>query len=146
MITGNIRDAKRYFCVNDKFEKAFEILDGLDLSSNERITVEEGVFWINIAEFEEAPSGEKLFETHEKFLDLHFVISGEKKFGYANAETLSERIPFDVEKDIMYLEGKADVITLKKGDFCLVFPEDAHIPVLGKGEGLLKKAIVKIRF
>ena len=45
MILGNIKDAKRYFCTNEKFEKAFEILKDLDESASERITVEDGVFW-----------------------------------------------------------------------------------------------------
>lgn len=145
MIFGNIKDAKRYFCTNDRFEKAFEILKGLDSTANERITVEDGVFWINIAEFDEVATGEKQFEAHRDFLDLHFIIEGEEKFGYADIERLTEAKAYDKENDYLLLSGDADVLTLKKGDFCVVFPEDAHIPVMGKGDGKLKKAIVKIK-
>lgn len=145
MIFGNIKDAKRYFCVNKRFERAFEILNGLDASQTERITVEDGIFWINIAEFEEIAPGEKPFEAHRDFLDLHFIIEGEEKFGYADIERLTETKAYDEENDYLLLSGEADVLTLKKGDFCVVFPEDAHIPVMGKGDGKLKKAIVKIK-
>ena len=145
MIFGNIKDAKRYYCINESFEKAFEILKSLDETATERITVEDGVFWINIAEFDEIAPGEKQFEAHRDFLDIHFIISGEEKFGYADIEKLSETKEYDAENDYLLLSGEADVLTLKKGDFCVVFPEDAHIPVMGKGDGKLKKAIVKIK-
>ncbi len=145
MILGNIKDAKRYFCVNERFEKAFEILKGLDASASEKITLEDGVFWINIAEFEEIAPGEKQAEAHKDFLDLHFIIEGEEKFGYADIERLTETKEYDKENDYLLLSGDVDVLTLKKGDFCIVFPEDAHIPVLGKGDEKLKKAIVKIK-
>lgn len=145
MILGNIKDAKRYFCVNKRFERAFEILNGLEASQTEGIIVEDGVFWVNIAEFEEISPSEKYLEAHRDFLDLHFIIEGEERFGYADAERLSEVKAYDKEKDYLLLSGEADVLTLKKGDFCIAFPEDAHIPVMGKGDGMLKKAIVKIR-
>ena len=145
MIFGNIKDAKRYYCVNERFEKAFVILTRLDVSASERITIEDGIFWINIAEFDDVSDGEKQAEAHKDFLDIHFIISGEEKFGYADIERLTEAKSYDKENDYLLLSGEVDVVTLKKGDFCVVFPEDAHIPVMGKGEGKLKKAIVKIK-
>lgn len=145
MILGNIKDAKRYFCANEKFEKAFEILKDLDESASERITVEDGIFWINIAEFDSIEAGEKPLEAHKDFLDIHFIISGEEKFGYADIERVSETKAYDTENDYLLLSGDADTVTLKKGDFCVVFPEDAHSPCMAKGEGKLKKAIVKIK-
>ena len=145
MILGNIKDAKKYFCTNERFEKAFEILKSLDDSATERITVEDGIFWVNIAEFDEVSDGEKQFEAHRYFLDIHFIISGEEKFGYADIEKLCETQAYDAENDYLLLSGDADAVTLRKGDFCVVFPEDAHIPVMAKGEGKLKKAIVKIK-
>ena len=117
----------------------------LDESASERITVSEGIFWINIAEFNEVSDEKKPFEAHRDFLDIHCVISGEEKFGYADIEKLSETKEYDAENDYLLLSGDADVVTLKKGDFCVVFPEDAHIPVMAKGDGILKKAIVKIK-
>lgn len=145
MIVGSIKNAERYFCVNKDFEAAFKILKGLDEASNERITIRDGEFWINIAEFEEISAGEKHLEAHRDFLDLHFIIEGEEHFGYADAEGLTEVKAYDKENDYLLLSGEADALTLKKGDFCVFFPEDAHIPVMGKGDGRLKKAIVKIK-
>lgn len=145
MIVENIKDAKRYFCVNDRFEKAFEILGSENLKFGEKIVVEDGAFWINFAEIDKAASGEKLFEAHRDFLDLHFVIEGEETFGYSDISRLTEEKSYDAEGDFLLLSGKADTLTLKKGDFCVVFPEDAHIPVFAKCSGVLKKAIVKIK-
>lgn len=145
MILGNMENADRYIGINKDFAKAFELLRGLTESSSERITVRDGEFWINIAEFDEIAPGEKLFEVHKNFLDLHFIINGEEEFGYADIKTLTESKPYDEENDYLLLSGDAASFNLKKGDFCIVFPEDAHIPCMSKGNGILKKAIVKIK-
>ncbi len=145
MIFGNINDAEKYFPVNRYFAEAFGLLKGLDGSEHERITVKDGTFWINFAEFDEIATGDKPFEAHKDFLDIHYIIEGEEKFGCANTESLTESRPYDKENDYLLLSGSADILTLKKGDFCIVFPEDAHIPCMSKGNEKLKKAIVKIK-
>lgn len=145
MILGSINNAEKYFPINNRFAEAFARLKSLNGSEREKITVEDGIFWINLAEFEEIGTDNKLFEAHKDFLDIHYIIEGEEKFGFANIDGLTEVRPYDKENDYMLLNGNADILTLKKGDFCIVFPEDAHIPCMAKGGETLKKAIVKIK-
>lgn len=51
-----------------------------------------------------------------------------------------------VAKDYILLKGGMDKLLLKEGEFCIVFPEDAHLPGgFGRTTDKLKKAIVKIK-
>jgi beta-galactosidase beta subunit len=51
--------------------------------------------------------------------------------------------PFDVENDFaLYAETPSTYFTALPGDFYIVYPEDAHAPVIG--EGVLRKLIVKV--
>lgn len=52
--------------------------------------------------------------------------------------------PYEKENDCVLFSDIPEVFfTLKPGQFAVVFPEDAHAPAIG--EGIIKKAIVKIK-
>lgn len=146
MILGNIKNAKRYFGTNQNFADVFKTLASLDKNTKPgKIEIKKDSVWISIADFNECPSGKRLFEAHKDFLDIHFILSGTEKFACADTDTLKIENEYDSTQDFMLLSGDGNEFTLCEGDFCVVYPEDAHIPVLGIGHDVLKKAIVKIK-
>ena len=49
------------------------------------------------------------------------------------------------EKDITWLIGSGDFVTLAAGQFAIVWPGDAHMPGLDAGvPGTVRKIVVKI--
>ena len=87
----------------------------------------------------------KVFEANRKFIDIHFMIDGEETFGYANVNDLRAITEYNDKEDYLLLNGNINRIRLGNGDFCIVFPEDAHIPAMEYGGSKkAKKAIVKI--
>ena len=77
---------------------------------------------------------EKLtWEAHHRAIDIHFVVDGGEKIGYADIRklTVTEDHP---EEDYMLLEGDGDFLTLEPGYFVITFPEDAHAPSMTDGE------------
>jgi YhcH/YjgK/YiaL family protein len=142
MITGNIRDAYRYFSVHRDFKKAFEILSGLTVSIENGSHKIDGLT-VNVSNPKK--NDEKPFEAHRKYIDLHFIIEGEEDFGYANINYASPTTEYNGADDYLLLEGEKGRTRLKTGDFCITFPEDAHAPALVGGEGeSVKRAVVKI--
>ena len=86
------------------------------------------------------------FEAHRKFLDIHYVIDGVECMGYADIDTLTPTTEYNDEKDYQMLKGHVNKIILNKGDFCVVFPEDAHLPqMIGDDGKWVKKAVVKMK-
>ncbi len=85
-------------------------------------------------------------EAHREYLDIHYVLCGEEGFGYADVSSLTPTTDYNSEKDYILLKGGMDKLLLKEGEFCIVFPEDAHLPGgFGRTTDKLKKAIVKIK-
>ena len=145
MITGNIKDAKRYYSIIESFEEAFEFLKTLDENSAPG-SHNFDTFRVNVVETETSEKENAVFEAHRDFLDIHFVLCGEEGIEYADVNNLTVTKEYDSAEDYMLLSGKGYRFSLKKGDFCIVFPEDAHAPCLLSGNSKhLKKAIVKIK-
>ncbi len=73
------------------------------------------------------------WEAHHRAIDIHFVVSGREKIGYADMKNLTVTRN-EPENDVMLLEGEGDFLTLEAGYFMLTFPEDAHAPSMAVGE------------
>ncbi len=148
MIIANIKDAKRYIEVNQNFEKAFEFLKTLTKDSQKGPFEFEG-FRGNVMEIENlgdaSENKETVLEAHRDYLDIHYVIDGSEAIGYANIDTLESTTDYNKDDDYQLLKGDMYKVYLKEGDFCIVFPEDAHAPAMYAYNKKLKKAVVKIK-
>ena len=149
MIIGNKKDFLRYKKLNEAFGCAFSFLETLSEDSVNASIDENGVQGgISVIAKSNifADGGPKCFEAHRKNIDIHYVLQGEERFGYAHIDTLCPTTEYNEESDYLLLAGEAAYFTLRPGDFCIVFPEDAHIPCLTCGDTeTVKKVILKIR-
>lgn len=149
MIVGNKKDFSRYKELNEAFGCAFAFLESLSEDSSKASIDENGVRGgiSVIAKSDTFADGEpKCFEAHRKNIDIHYVLQGEERFGYAHVDTLYPKTEYNEEGDYLLLNGEAAYFTLRPGDFCIAFPEDAHIPCLTSGDTeKVKKVILKIR-
>lgn len=96
--------------------------------------------------FYKGSAGEEYrLEAHKKYIDLHYIYKGCDTIAYEPVETCGEvSEAYSEEKDVMFFGGKAsNEITLKKNEFAVFFPEDAHSPLIGTKE--CWKIIFKIK-
>lgn len=149
MIIGHKKDFSRYKNLNDAFGCAFAFLESLSEDSSNASIDENGVRGgISVIQKSDTfVDGEpKCFEAHRENIDIHYVVQGEERFGFAHVDTLVPQNEYNEEGDYQFFTGRADYVTLYPGDFCIVFPEDAHIPCLTSGDTeTVKKVILKIR-
>ena len=149
MIVDNVKYAHRYFAIDDRLEKIFAILASLDKDTPVGWVEYDG-FRIGVSECEtfdkDKEGNARSAEAHKKFADIHYVIAGDEGLGYADIDTLEPVTEYNEEQDYLLLSGEADRLHLRAGDFCIVFPEDAHIPQMISGnDKRLKKAVVKFK-
>lgn len=146
MITGNIKDCEKYYSVHKDFKTAFEFLKSLspdDEEGSRTFGNLKGCVSDVVKNESDEPSD--LFEAHRKFIDIHYVLKGEELFGYANVDALTPTTEYNEEKDYLFLKGDITPLHLHAGEFCIAFPEDAHIPAMECGKDKReKRAIVKI--
>ncbi len=145
MIVANIKDAERYFSLNLNFGKAFDYLKNLNKNSATGEFESDG-FKGNISVFDTLPEAiDTKLEAHKDYIDIHYVLDGSEAIGYADIDTLETVTEYNSEHDYLLLKGDMYKVYLKSGDFCIVFPEDAHAPLLKAFDSKVKKVILKIK-
>ncbi len=120
------------------------------IKDNIKTSVKEGRYEIGggiyavIQTSDPKPEKERLLETHKKYVDLQYVISGSDKIGWKFYDkTFKVFKKYDKKNDITFFKNSPDFfITLKKGEFAVFFNQDAHAPLCGVAA--VKKCVFKI--
>ena len=149
MIIDSIKNASKYYCVHPSFKAAFEALEKIDESTpNERITVDGDNIFINMAEYVNKNIDECLYESHKKYIDIQYVVSGEEYIDLCDQDILEftdNRLDTD---DIAFFKDtdKFSRADLTEGMFVVIFPGEAHKPCIAPdGKGVkVRKAVAKI--
>jgi biofilm protein TabA len=120
MIISTLSTCERYYVLGDGFKKAFEFLKNNDIRN-----MEPGRYDID---------GDKVYdncglEAHRRYADVQYVAEGFEYFGYTSLEHAEKPLTeYDPKADAILFEKECQFILLQKGDFAIVFPEDAHMP------------------
>ena len=120
-------------------------INDLDKFSDGRYAIDGEKIFVSIQSYE--TKRDALFEAHRKYMDIQYMIEGEEKIGVANYSECKNEIPYDSIKDIEFLSSnKTDNYQLlKKGEFLILCPNDAHKPSIAiNNPNRVKKAVVKV--
>jgi biofilm protein TabA len=131
MFATNITLAEKYDYLSEKFKLAYEFLRRKDLEelSEGVIPLELGVA-AHIQRYTTKPGSILKFETHDRYFDIQYMASGYEIFELADRDGLEPDGEYIEEKDISYYKEPviSGRVLLKKGDFIIVAPEEAHKP------------------
>ena len=123
MVIGNIKHCDKYYPLHKHFKDVFEYLKEVKKEDGKYV-ISEGNAWVNSPVKRDICSD--IYETHRKFIDIHYVFSGNVIFGCCDASKLEVIEEYDEEKEYEFLKGQGNLIEMSEGDFIIVFPEDAH--------------------
>ena len=146
MIFDHISNRHHYYFLGEDFRKALDFFATVDDTPFEKsdIIVPGSNILVKARPMMNKPESECSFEAHRNDADIHFVAYGEEKIGIAPLREMQE-IGYNAEKDLIAVEGKGDVVLLRKGYFMITLPQDAHMPCIAPGElKPLGKMIAKI--
>ena len=148
MIIDHIDHSERYYGLGDGIRLALEYLKQTNFSG-----VEHGDY---------ALDGENMFakvrcmasrrpedarwEAHREYADVHYLVEGQEKMGYASAARVQSAGPYDVKKDVYFLAAEGDFFDVPKGYFVLFAPEEIHMPALAQPiPSRIKRVIIKVK-
>ena len=139
--------ARQYHVNKDYWDKAFAFIKEHDL-----ITMATGKYVIDgtnvYASITEDPSKDydkTQWESHRKYIDLQYVISGEEKMGKYSFTQLTVTKPYDDTKDLANYSGEGKIYTVPAGTFMIFFPANAHRPnITPGGNKVVKKLVIKV--
>ena len=147
MIIDNIKNAAKYSGLGAGFEAALKFLANYSDTATEKadLPVCDGVM-VKCRPYMTKDAADCTFEAHEKYADIHFVVSGCECIGYAPIDTLTVTDKNE-EKDMIYLDGEGTNIPLRAGDFMITLPQDAHMPCvkLGDESVFCAKLVAKVK-
>lgn len=88
-------------------------------------------------------------ETHSKYIDIQYIVSGEEIMGFGDiAGGTEEPEGYLAERDATFYSAVKDEIAIKvsSGMFAVFFPWDIHRPSCASKPGLtVRKVVVKIK-
>lgn len=146
MIQGTARDFERYQTLSPAMKPVAEFIRGTDWTRKEpgRYDVPGLDAYINLSENVHADDNDS-FETHRDFVDLQFIADGDEKMRWAHIDGLEPETEYDAARDFRLFSGEAGgEAHLRKGDWVLFFPEDAHAPLIRLASGRSLKVVAKI--
>jgi YhcH/YjgK/YiaL family protein len=147
MIIDAIQHAEKYFHLSKPLCLGLEYLMKSDFSlvKEGKYEIEADKVFAHVMNLETKPAIDGKWEAHKKYIDIHMVISGAERIGFAPVLSLSAGEYFE-DKDFYYLEGKGqEVITIAPGQFVIFMPQDAHMPSLAVDHpSHIKKVVVKV--
>lgn len=146
MILDVLENASRYLPLAQGFEQAFVFLSRADLQELPvgRHEIDGDRVFALVAKDSGRQKSDALLETHEKYIDIQFVLSGADDMGWkAKAGCRQPTADYNPETDVQFFADQPDAfIPTPGGVFAIFFPEDAHMPMISSGQ--LHKVIVKI--
>ena len=149
MTKDTLANARLHFSVHPHFKTAFEWLAqnvGADFPEGKTLICDGG-FTLNCQCYETHPLDSRKFETHDKFIDIQYVVAGAENIFLGDPAAMETAVEYDAEKDIRFLAGCGSPVTLSAGEFMIIWPHEAHAPgcdaPAGKSSSV-RKVIVKI--
>lgn len=152
MIQTTIDNARRYLSLCPRLGELLQYVKSHDMTRLPagRIELDGERLFINIGESQLIAHEARKLEVHRRYIDVHFPLSSAEDFGWRHLSTLGESdAPFDETNDFALYTAPADKwFTLCPGEFCMVWPDDAHAPVVKPADAAssdIRKLVAKIR-
>ncbi len=146
MIFSSLSQAKRYAGLHPLFSQAFDYIEKSDLFNMPpgRYNLA-GEDLIAIVEHVPGKAREMArLEAHRRYIDIQLVLDGIDEMGWKPLADCHNPVgEHSEEKDIRFFtDAPVSWIATPPDHFCIFFPEDAHAPLVSKGQ--VRKVIFKV--
>lgn len=130
MIKDHIANASLYGSVHPLFKAAFDwIAANAKPDIPDGRTPLDGTKLVALTQhYKTHPFDPKKFETHLQYIDIQYLVSGSEKIYLGDPEEMTTVVPYNETKDITFFEGCGHDVTLKAGEFMILWPHEAHAP------------------
>lgn len=107
--------------------------------------------YANVEEYTTKSRNSARFESHRKYIDIQYIISGSEKIIVDDVKELETMEKYVPDRDIAfyYDRGKGKEYELQEGDFLILYPEQGHMPCISIDEEdpqHVKKIVFKIPY
>ncbi|MBI1291217.1 DUF386 family protein [bacterium] len=149
MILDSLKNWRRYAAPGSRLARAFMFLENewdpslpdgrIDVLGDEIFALPQG--------YDTHDPATRFFESHERYLDIQYVIAGAEAIGWCPLEGLAPKDAYNPERDIAFWHHPANwtPVLVHVGQFAVLYPEDAHMPGLRmEGFPSVRKVVMKV--
>jgi biofilm protein TabA len=131
------------------FKTAADYLRSTDLRSLPvgKFAIDGDLVFGIVMEYETRMADAAKWETHRKYIDIQIMLDGREEMRWADVNGLSEKTPYDADKDATFYHSPTTYQTLSSGpgEFVVFEPADAHAPSLMIGmPAKVRKLVIKV--
>lgn len=139
-----------YFRNQERWDHAFNFLKSNDFSTLElkRYDIDGDNLYAAVSEYQTKNEEDARYESHQKYIDIQYVIIGSELIGIAPASQKKDILEvYDPVKDIEFMTVMQGVkIRATPDRFFIFFPDDLHCPGMKEGENsFVRKVVVKVK-
>lgn len=149
MIFDTITNRHMYAAISPRIKTALDYLAKTDFSSMEagRTEIDGNNLYVLVQKYDSIPKEQGKWECHRKYIDIQFIAGGVEQIGFGNIDNMKVITEYNPEKDITFLSGEGNYVTLVKNSYCIFFPQDAHQPkvALNNVPVPVIKVVIKIK-
>lgn len=149
MIYGQLDKLEEYISEESGLSAVVSFLKENDLIalSVGRHEINGKFLYVNIDEYDTQLFKDRNYEIHQQYIDVQCILDGQESIYIEKGINLEEKVSYDAEKDIVFLQDGMDAVEVKMhaNDFLVIYPEEAHKPCVQLEQPChVKKAVFKI--
>ena len=149
MIIDTFENAARYYMLHPAMELVLDYMENVELSEFKagRIELSGKDVFVNAMDQCTVSEEESVWESHERHIDIHYLLEGSELIKYAEEYKMEVEVPYNEEKDVTLFSGQGGIeVNHPKGGFVIFFPEEIHKAMVADGiPSKVKKLVGKIR-
>jgi biofilm protein TabA len=131
MIIDDLRHANRYATLHPAFAAAFDYLASFDPGTPEGNHAIGLGCEARVMSYRTEPEGNRRWESHVRFIDIQYVVSGRERMEAAEVRSLMDPTAYDEASDVCFYSAASagsSELSVGAGEFTVFFPHDGHRP------------------
>lgn len=146
MIKDKLANASQYMKLSPLLREAFAAVANTDWAHTPygKIPVKGEDCWINYSLSPLKDWEDARWEAHDKYLDIQIVLKGCELMEVSDRALLTPADAYNPEKDVQHFTGEGDLLTLRRGDFAILWPGDGHRPLIRPSDAAEDAANIKL--
>lgn len=148
MIADHIHNHELYKGLNGRVNRVLQYIQSHDFTNLETgmHEVEGNEIFFNLIEYETKMAEERFWESHKKYLDLHYILEGTEFVAHELFDRMIIKQDYDEQDDYYLLDGKVQSkVRLEQGDFMILYPSDVHMTGIKVVDSVkVRKVVFKI--
>lgn len=148
MVIDQLSNAAQYYHLGDGIHQALQFLEGRtwEQMENGKYEIDGQNVVAIIQEYDTKDPLTEQLESHRKYIDVQYVVSGKERMGHALLNGQTPTTVYDPETDfLLYKEAPSFFSLITPDMFTIFYPTDLHMPcIMVDAPEHVRKIVIKV--